>query len=247
MTTNPLTGVAWTVAEVNAWTSRFGIVKTTVAGTVSVTQIFLTVNYTPPAATSCTLGVDLSWNGGTTYSAAKNVTLSATESTLVPTGNSATDTWGHTWNSATDLTNTNLVMRLTNGTCTGNTLANVNSISLKIHYTGMDPSVENNDGDAFFITPDTSNPASIQNIFDTIGKKVCPAAAAKCANGVDDDSDGLIDAADPQCHSDGNAGNPASYSSTINDEYQPPAPPGPPSAPPPPPSVDVGSWQEIPQ
>lgn len=32
-----------------------------------------------------------------------------------------------------------------------------------------------------------------------------------CSDGVDNDGDGLIDAADPGCHSDGNANNPASY------------------------------------
>ncbi len=34
---------------------------------------------------------------------------------------------------------------------------------------------------------------------------------AICSNGRDDDSDGLVDSADPTCHSDGNAGNPNSY------------------------------------
>jgi LPXTG-motif cell wall-anchored protein len=33
----------------------------------------------------------------------------------------------------------------------------------------------------------------------------------ECSDGIDNDGDGLIDAADPDCHTDGNAGNPASY------------------------------------
>jgi hypothetical protein len=33
----------------------------------------------------------------------------------------------------------------------------------------------------------------------------------QCADGADNDGDGVIDAADPGCHSDGNANNPASY------------------------------------
>jgi len=52
---------------------------------------------------------------------------------------------------------------------------------------------------------------------------VAPEAAAQCSDGIDNDGDGLIDAADPGCHSDGNAGNPASYVPTDNDENNPPA------------------------
>jgi hypothetical protein len=40
----------------------------------------------------------------------------------------------------------------------------------------------------------------------------------QCSDGVDNDGDGLIDAADPGCHSDGNANNPASYVPSDNDE-----------------------------
>jgi hypothetical protein len=40
----------------------------------------------------------------------------------------------------------------------------------------------------------------------------------QCSDGVDNDGDGLIDAADPGCHSDGNASNPASYVPSDNDE-----------------------------
>jgi hypothetical protein len=244
MTTNPFTGSAWTDAEVNAWTTRFGVAKTS-AGTVRVTQFYVIVNYTPAPVSSCTVGVDFSWNDGGSWSTQKNAILTSGEAALAPVGNSASDTWGRSW-SINDVANGNLVMRITNGTCTGSTVANVNSVSLKIHYTGFDADYENNDGDAFFITPDTSNPDAIRNIFETIGRKVCKAAAAKCANGVDDDGDGAIDSSDPQCHTDGNALNSASYSATINDEYQPPPPPPPPSAPPPPPPVSIGTWQEIP-
>src|SRR5690349_22418943 len=35
-----------------------------------------------------------------------------------------------------------------------------------------------------------------------------------CSDGVDNDGDGLIDAADPGCHSDGNANNPRSEEHT---------------------------------
>ncbi len=40
----------------------------------------------------------------------------------------------------------------------------------------------------------------------------------ECSDAVDNDGDELIDAEDPTCHTDGNAGNPDSYDQNINDE-----------------------------
>ena len=40
----------------------------------------------------------------------------------------------------------------------------------------------------------------------------------QCSDGIDNDGDGLIDAADPGCHTDGNANNPASYNANDNSE-----------------------------
>ncbi|MEQ1848989.1 MAG: thrombospondin type 3 repeat-containing protein [Candidatus Peribacteraceae bacterium] len=45
--TNPFGG-AWTVAEVNAWTLRFGATKTNNPNLARATQMYLVVNYTPP-------------------------------------------------------------------------------------------------------------------------------------------------------------------------------------------------------
>lgn len=47
---------------------------------------------------------------------------------------------------------------------------------------------------------------------------VAPEAGAQCADGVDNDGDGVIDTADPGCHSDNDATNPASYVASDNDE-----------------------------
>ena len=51
---------------------------------------------------------------------------------------------------------------------------------------------------------------------------VAPAGAEtpgpQCSDGVDNDGDGVIDSADPGCHTDGNANNPASYDPTDNSE-----------------------------
>ena len=43
-------------------------------------------------------------------------------------------------------------------------------------------------------------------------------AGPQCSDGVDNDGDGVIDAADPGCHTDGNPNNPASYDPTDNSE-----------------------------
>ncbi len=47
MTTNPLTAAAWTDAEVNAWTTEFGVARSNGSGTVRITQMYLVVDYTP--------------------------------------------------------------------------------------------------------------------------------------------------------------------------------------------------------
>lgn len=44
------------------------------------------------------------------------------------------------------------------------------------------------------------------------------APAAQCADGIDNDGDGLIDAADGGCHSDGNPNNSGSYNAADDDE-----------------------------
>jgi uncharacterized repeat protein (TIGR01451 family) len=41
---------------------------------------------------------------------------------------------------------------------------------------------------------------------------------SQCSDGIDNDGDGLIDSADPGCHTDGNASNPNSYDPSRNDE-----------------------------
>ncbi|MFH1111482.1 MAG: VWA domain-containing protein [Patescibacteria group bacterium] len=67
MTINPFTGIAWTVAEVNAWTVRFGVVKSNSSNSARVTQLSVTVDYTittpptpnPSLTQSCGLDVAL--------------------------------------------------------------------------------------------------------------------------------------------------------------------------------------------
>lgn len=91
MTTNPFTGSAWTLSEVNAWTTRFGVVRgTSGGGSPRVTRLYVTVTYRTPIL--CTLGVDLSWNGGSTWTTERTQTLTVTPATYTLSG------WtGHTW------------------------------------------------------------------------------------------------------------------------------------------------------
>lgn len=58
MTQNPITSAAWTVAEVNSWTLRFGVSKESASGEARVTQLSLTVDYTahPAPVTNPSLG-----------------------------------------------------------------------------------------------------------------------------------------------------------------------------------------------
>jgi hypothetical protein len=53
-----------------------------------------------------------------------------------------------------------------------------------------------------------------------VGPLTCAAAAAppQCSDTTDNDGDGVIDAEDPGCHSDGNADNPDSYEPNDDDE-----------------------------
>jgi hypothetical protein len=86
---------------------------------------------------------------------------------------------------------------------------------------GSDPYGVRDALDAFVLATGTTAAAKAT----TAGSEstaTAPAAAAEtppqCSDGVDNDGDGLIDAADPGCHSDGNANNPSSYVPSDNDE-----------------------------
>lgn len=51
-----------------------------------------------------------------------------------------------------------------------------------------------------------------------------PPPTTQCSDGIDNDSDGLIDSADPGCHTDSNAANSSSYNPSDNDETHTPEP-----------------------
>jgi hypothetical protein len=86
---------------------------------------------------------------------------------------------------------------------------------------GPDPYGVRDALDAFVLATGSTSVAKLT----TSGSDSAAAARAgagetppQCSDGADNDGDGLVDAADPGCHSDGNAGNPASYVPSDNDE-----------------------------
>src|SRR3989338_604272 len=138
MTTNPLTGLAWTLDEVNSWTTRFGVIKTSATGgrTAQVDQISIEVDYTTTSA-ACQLGVDLSWNGGTTWTNEKTQNLTDTETTHTIGG--ASDLWsgGHSWTPG-DFSNSNFRLRAhdidTGSACFNSATTKLDLVQVKVHY-----------------------------------------------------------------------------------------------------------------
>ena len=129
MAVDPLTGDPWTLMEVNAWTTKFGVLRTNPSGgTPRITQLYVTVNYTPPI--SGTLDMNLSWNNGVGWTSAKTVTMTSTE-TATTLGN-ATDAWGRTW-TASDFADGNFILRVTNNFSNGIT-ASLNYSTVKVYY-----------------------------------------------------------------------------------------------------------------
>ncbi len=135
------------------------------------------VNTKTTDTTGCQVGVELSTDGGVTYTATgKKVDLtSSTGSTFI--FGSTIDTWGRGWYAA-DLASGNFAVRLTDihtSACTSNATLSVDQVLLKMTATSLN---ENSDGDNFFVAPSA---ADMTDIFNYIGNKVCPAAAAEAA------------------------------------------------------------------
>ena len=96
--------------------------------TLYVDQVQVKVYYTPPSS-SCQLGVDLSWNGGSSWTGEKLQTLTGTEATY--TLGSSSDNWGHTWTPAE--INSNFRARV--HSCTGGPTTNLDWLRAKVYYT----------------------------------------------------------------------------------------------------------------
>lgn len=82
-----------------------------------------------PASSSCQLGVDLSWNGGSSWTSEKTQTLTGSEATYTLGGSS--DKWGRTW-SASNFSNSNFRVRVHQ--IGSGCIANLDWLQAKIHY-----------------------------------------------------------------------------------------------------------------
>jgi len=72
----------------------------------------------------------------------------------------------------------------------------------------------------------TTNPRSVNLTRNTTVNFGIARTPYQCSDTADNDADGLVDSADPGCHTDGNPGNPGSYDPNDNNEGLPPSCPG---------------------
>ncbi len=84
------------------------------------------------SATTRKMCVELSWNGGSSWTSAQSVNLSTSEATLTLGG--TTNTWGRTW-SANDFSDANFRVRVTNVANNTSTTFNLDAVAVNVHYT----------------------------------------------------------------------------------------------------------------
>ncbi len=114
------------------------------------------------------MGVELSWDGGTTWTAMKTDGNESTSVSNSRTLGSSADTWGHVW-TLDQLSNANFRVRLTSNSTVSTRDFFLDWVPVKVYYSVIQ---ENGDGDNFFISPTS---ADMQGIFNFIGEQVCPA------------------------------------------------------------------------
>lgn len=119
------------------------------------------------------MNVELSWDGGSTWSAAKTQSTESTNDTNNKTLGASNDLWGRAW-SASDFSTGNFRVRTTVN-CSGGSFScssrifSLDWLPVTVYYTVNN---ENGDGDNFFIAPTS---ADMKGIFEFIGNQVCPA------------------------------------------------------------------------
>ena len=134
MNINPITNLPWTNAEVASLPVRFGMTKVNTTA-VRVTQLYVVVNYRYFPTTLFPVGVNMSWNNGTSWTnttATTSIKLTNTENTFVL--GSGTSTWGRAWTGG-DISDTNFAIRFTNNATSGDTVS-INSVKVKVYYSG---------------------------------------------------------------------------------------------------------------
>ncbi len=134
----PTTGDSktWTQAEVINWTNGFGFRALGNSPAPRVTQMWLEVEYAPTS--SCQLGIDLSWDGGTTWVNEKKVTLGGGDATYLFGG--STDLWGRTAWFPSEFSTSTLRVRAhaiaPASNCSANDIVNLDWLRLNVSYTG---------------------------------------------------------------------------------------------------------------
>jgi Flp pilus assembly protein TadG len=104
-------------------------------GTIAISGITAKVEAKTTLGTACQLQASLSWNNGTSFTTAKTTPNLTTADTLYTLG-SASDLWGRSSWSTSELNNTNFRIRITNvkpGTCTG--ALRIDLLQVQIDYT----------------------------------------------------------------------------------------------------------------
>lgn len=115
------------------------------------------------------MNVELSWNGGASWTTAKSDTNEPTNSSNSRTLGGTSDTWGRTW-TANELTPANFRVRVGMNSSVSSRDFYLDWLPVTVSYS---VNTENGDGDNFFVAPTSSD---MQGIFNFIGEQVCPAA-----------------------------------------------------------------------
>jgi hypothetical protein len=143
---------------------------TSVQSGADIAGVQVNIEAKTTSTNNCRIGVELSADGGKTFtSSGTSITLTSTSDKTYTVGGSSS-LWGRSWLYG-DVADGKFVVRLQDNCTTGTTLS-VDQVLAETYYNEVP---ENLDGDNFFISPTS---ADMQNIFQTIGAKVCPAAVA---------------------------------------------------------------------
>lgn len=161
-----------------------------------------------------TMNVELSWNGGATWTSAKTETNESTSSSNSRTLGASNDTWGRTW-STSDFSNTNFRVRVTSNSSVTTRDFYLDWIPVTVSYS---VNTENSDGDNFFVAPTS---ADMQGIFNFIGEQVCPASLNLSA--TPPPTTGTIIVLTNVTNNNGGSLNPADFTGRVNNANNPSA------------------------
>jgi hypothetical protein len=112
------------------WGYAFGLPGTVASVDGITVQADMGMNNNGGTSVLC---VELSWDGGTTWTAAKSVTLSGAAVATYTLG-AANDAWGHTWTTA-QLSTTSFRVRLTDATSQANKTYRLDYLRVSVQYT----------------------------------------------------------------------------------------------------------------